>query len=190
MDLISAQVLQQYRSLWGEPDRAATFTRANREVRVFKWTPEQTGEGVTLYTTVGISDQPIGPDAPSHRAEVILGLLPEDDRIARPLGILALSSTPDDPYLFHGHTVSMPTPFWPGCPFSAFLFLNPLEAIGPPINHDGIHVHFLQAIPVFPSEIAYKTAHTPEALMALWESVTLPFWSLRRRPLPKPGSAA
>jgi len=190
MNIVSAHVLKHYQSLWGDPDRAAQFTRDDREVRVFKWTPEQTGEGVTLYTTVGISDQPIGPAAPSHRVEVILGLLPEDDRIVRPLGVLALSSTPDDPYLFHGHTVSMPTPFWPGCPFSAFLFLNPLDSIVPPLQHNGVHVHFLQAIPVYPSEVAYKAAHSPEALMALWESVTLPFWSLRRRPMPGSGSAA
>ena len=185
MQPTSAHSFQQCRELWGEPERAAKFNRGAREVRVLKWAAAQTGLGVTLYTTVGVSDEPIGPEDTTHRVELLLGLKPEDDRIARPLGVLGLSSDPSNPHLLHGHSVRNEDPFWPGCPFSAFLLAYPTEPLVPDLSINGTHIRFLSVIPVFPSEIAYKAAHSAEELLALWETVTLPFWSLERSPMPR-----
>jgi len=66
-----------------------------------------------------------------------------------------------------------------------FLVLRPVGDIIAPLELlDGVHVDFLQAIPIFESELAYKAEHGAEALLALWEAKQVPFWDSGRSPVP------
>jgi len=181
MERLSERVDRHYEARWGEPVRRAVFSDASRAVHVYKWSESQTGEGVTIYATSGLSDLSLSPAEPTHRVELFVGLRPEDDRIARPLARLALQNDPENPCLLHGHSLTLQEPFWPGCAFSAWLFLNPREPIVTDLAlGGGEHVHFLQAVPVFDSELAYRSENSLDQLLALWMSNTIPFWSLER----------
>ncbi len=73
----------------------------------------------------------------------------------------------------------------PGTDLRWFLVLRPVGDIIPPLElPDGMHVEFLQAIPIFESELAYKAAHGAEALLSLWEEEQVPFWDPGRSPVP------
>jgi hypothetical protein len=66
-----------------------------------------------------------------------------------------------------------------------FLLLRPVGDIIAPLElPDGVHVDFLQAIPIFESELAYKTKHGAEALLTLGEAEQVPFWDPGRSPMP------
>jgi hypothetical protein len=49
---------------------------------------------------------------------------------------------------------------------------------------DGTHIEFLQALPIFDSEFAFKTDHGAEALLDRWEKSRVPFWDPNRTPAP------
>ena len=57
----------------------------------------------------------------------------------------------------HGETVPANGPLWPGTAMCRFLVLRPIgEIISPLELPDGMHVEFMQAIPIFESEFAAK----------------------------------
>lgn len=83
--------------------------------------------------------------------------------------------------LDHGHTVTFPEPLWTGTGLRAFLVMRPLSDVLSTLQlDDGVHVGFLQAIPLFPSEVTFKEANGAEALMSRWESSRVQFWDLAR----------
>jgi hypothetical protein len=66
-----------------------------------------------------------------------------------------------------------------------FLVLRPLGDLIPPLElPDGLHVEFLQATPIFDSELAYKSGHGAESLLRRWEESGVPFWDPNRSPEP------
>ena len=69
---------------------------------------------------------------------------------------------------------------------SAFLVMRPSGDIISPVKlPDGLQVEFLQAIPVFESEIAFKAEHGAEALIRRWEDLGVRFWDPNRNPEPE-----
>jgi hypothetical protein len=155
------------------------FRVAGLEVEVFKWN----AEGVNLYATVGASARPMAGRDPNHRVEFFAGLLPAKDEVPSPLAALALYPTREGVALDHGHTVPADGPLWPGTDMGLFLVLRPIGDIIPPLElPGGLHVDFLQAIPIFESELAYKTEHGAEALLLRWEASRVPFWDPNRSP--------
>ena len=105
--------------------------------------------------------------------------------MASPLAALALYPTRKGVALDHGHTVPADGPLWPGTDMGRFLVLRPIGDVIPPLElPGGLHVDFLQAIPIFESELAYKTEHGPEALLRRWEGSRVPFWDPNRSPEP------
>jgi hypothetical protein len=68
----------------------------------------------------------------------------------------------------------------------AFLLLRPRAEVVPPLAvRGGPHVEFLQAIPLFASEISYKTRHGAESLLGAWEQAAVAFWDPARSLLPE-----
>ena len=166
-----------YVARWGEPSRNARFHVDGLDVEVFKWTAETNPEGVNLYATIGASVRPMAGRDPNHRLEFFVGLLPAKDDIASPLAALALYSTREGVVLDHGHTVSADGPLWSGSEMHRFLVLLPLVDIVALFElPDGLHIEFLQAIPVYDIEATYKTEHGAEALLQRWERSQVPFW--------------
>jgi len=49
---------------------------------------------------------------------------------------------------------------------------------------DGLHVIFLQVIPIYPSELEFKVKRGAEGLLRRWEKSGVPFWNPNRTPNP------
>lgn len=63
--------------------------------------------------------------------------------------------------------------------------VRPIAEIAPTLKRDnGLHVEFLQAIPVFSSELSFNKHHGAEALLQVLESKQVAFWDPRRAPEP------
>lgn len=83
----------------------------------------------------------------------------------------------------HGDTVPADGPLWPGTDMRRFLVLRPLGDIISPLElPDGMHVEFMQVIPIFESELAYKARHGATKLLEHWEESGVAFWNPGRLP--------
>jgi hypothetical protein len=183
--VITEAVEAHYLQCWGPPTRRAMFRRGGYSIEVYKWPVDATNEGVALYATAGVSQHRMEGVPPDHRVEFFVGLNPERDEIASPLAGLALFAFEERVPLGHGHTVPISKPLWPGSRMSAFLILHPVSEILPPLHAaNGIHVEFLQVIPIYESEVAYKAEHQTEGLVALWRKANIRFWNPDRSPEP------
>lgn len=183
--MILEAVRDLYVARWGEPARTANFQVGEFAVDVYKWSAETTPEGVNLYATVGASARPMVGRDPLHRTEFFTGLLPAMDAVASPLAALSLHAAREEVVVDHGHTVPADGPLWPGTQMRRFLVMRPIGDIIQPLTlADGTHIEFLQALPIFDSEFAYKTDRGAEALMERWELSQVPFWDPNRTPEP------
>lgn len=178
---ITDAVRDLYRARWNEPSRRAHFDVDELGIEILKWTADSSPEGVALYATVGASAwQQTGCDA-NHRVEFFAGLLPEQDEICSALAALGLYSVREDVALGHGHTVPGNGPLFPGAGMDAFLVMRPREGFLPTLDlSGGLHVDFLQAIPIYSSDRAFKAEHGADALMRRWEDVGVEFWDPQR----------
>lgn len=182
MTVIDA-VRDLYRVHWGGPSRQARFEVGEFNIEVLKWAADANPEGVALYATLGASARPMAGRDPNHRVEFFLGLVPERDDVASALAALGLYSAREGTALDHGHTVPADEPLWPGTEMRAFLVLRPLSDFLLPLQlPDGLHVDFLQAVPLFDTERAFKAEHGAEALLQRWEREGVPFWDPERAP--------
>ena len=182
---VPAEVRRHYEKQFGPPTRTADFVRRGDHYEVLKWAEDSTTEGVTLYATIGASRFPMDPSEPHHRFEVFTGFKPSNDDIAGSLALLAAVSRFEGKTIGHGHTVTFPEPLWPNTEMHTYLLLLQVSEVVPALRLDGgFHVEFLQAIPIYVSELAFKSAHGAEALLKSWESAQVPFWDPDRSPSP------
>jgi hypothetical protein len=178
-------VREAYTTRWGKPTRTARYKADKHAVDVLIWDAQANREGVALYATVGASSWPLAGCPPEQRIEFFTGLKPARDDIADALAGLSLYSVLEGVALHHGHTVPSAGPLWPESPMSTFLVVRARPAFLPPLElPDGLGVEFLQAIPIFETERAYKMTHGVEALMSCWEKARTPFWNPDRDPNP------
>lgn len=170
-----------YRTRWGDASRHAVFRTSSDQVEILKWGASGNGEGVDLYATLGASAVDLPGGERGHRVEYFVGLRPGEDGIASALAALGLYARREQEFVGHGHTVSSDGPLWPGTQMKSFLVLRQIGEILPAVDVlDGVHVEFLQAVPVFESERQYKIEHGVDALVGLWETAGTPFWDPNR----------
>jgi hypothetical protein len=154
-------------------------------VEIYKWNAATNGEGVDLYATLGASAEDMPGPMSGHRVEYFVRLWPGSDEIASPLAALAQFARRESETVDHGYTVPAGGPLWPGTEMNGFLVLRQVAEILPALNlPGGIHVEFLQGVPIFDSELRFKAAHGTEALLQLWGRARTPFWDPRRRAEP------
>lgn len=178
-------VRDAHRAQWGVPSRQATFRTASDQIEIFKWDAASNGLGVDLYATRGASAEDMPGAQRGHRVECFVGLQPGRDDIASALAALGLFARREQELVDHGHTVPADGPLWPGTQMSTFLVLKQIGEILPALELPaGVHVEFLQAVPMFESERRFKVAHGADALMRRWEEAGTPFWDPDRRPAP------
>ena len=176
---------EHYTRLWGQPSRTASFHLRDRSVDVWKWDADKNPEQVNIYVTLGASQEPAPGHDANHRFEFFTGLKPAQDAIAGPLAMLGFEATLNRVELGHGHSVTFPEPLWAGTQMRSFFLIRPLVEIVPTLlESDGLHIEFLQAIPVFESEVTYKAEHKAEALLDRWRAASVPFWDPNRSPVP------
>jgi hypothetical protein len=174
-----------YRARWGDPSRQAAFRTDGYQIEIYKWDAASNGQGVDLYATIGASAEEMPGAEPGHRVEYFVGLQPGRDDIASGLAALGLFARREGETVDHGHTVPADGPPWPGTEMSTFLVLRQIGEVLPALTlPNGVHVDFLQAVPVFESERRFKVAHGAEALLQRWEARGTPFWDPRRRAEP------
>jgi Suppressor of fused protein (SUFU) len=82
----------------------------------------------------------------------------------------------------HGHTVEIDEGLWPGTAMNAWLLVSPVDGIVRRLDFAGLHVEFLQAIPLFPEERTWKAVHGVESLLIAWRNEGVQFWNPRRVP--------
>jgi hypothetical protein len=159
----------------------ATFTRPlqPRSVDILKWDAEQTGEGVAVYVTCGASE--IAGDAdPSHRWEFLTGMRPPEDNCASALALLVVAVEAEG--VGHGHTFEVAEGLWPCTAMNTWLLVSQVDEIVTRLDHEDLHIEFLQAIPMYPEERTWKVVHGVEALLIAWHSGGVEFWNPQRPP--------
>lgn len=182
---IQSEVRRCYVARWGEPSREARFNVDSFSIEIYKWDESVNREGVTIYATNGASTWPIRGRAANHRLEFFVGLSPEEDGIASPLAALGLYAIRENTDVDHGHTVPAGQPLWSGTQMKSFLVMRPRIAFLAPLEVGGeVHVHFLQAIPIFESERMFNAERGIAALLDRWEKKKMPFWRADRLPEP------
>ena len=172
-----------YRGRWGEPSRRANFRTGEYEIEILKWTASANGEGVDLYATLGASAEDMPGAERGHRVEYFIGLAPGRDDIASPLAGLGLFAQRERENVDHGHTIPAGGPLWAGTEMNTLLVLRQLGEILPALTlSDGVHVEFLQVVPIFEPERRLTAEHGVDALLKRWESAQTAFWEPHRRP--------
>jgi hypothetical protein len=181
-DFLQRGSIKDYLSArWGDPTKTAEFEVQGLSIEIWKWAAEATGEGVDIYVTVGASDavlEDVGE--PRHGAEFMLGLNPGPDAVASSFAALGLYGRRNAVTVTSGDSVPSDGPLWPGTDMMAFLVLDQDEVLPPVQLPDRSHVHFLQAIPLYESELAFKRNQGAEALMNWWEHRHVSFWESGR----------
>ena len=168
-----------YEEHLGTSARRQTFRRAAAAVEVWTWDPVESGEGVWLHVSLGASAE-LGADR-HHGHEFFIGLTQDLEGVDRRLASLAGYRYETGIELGPGHGVPADNPLWPNTGMSALLVMRPREPIIPDlVLDDGRHTVFLQAIPLYRSELGYKTRRGAEALMAEFERLQVPFWGATR----------
>jgi hypothetical protein len=170
-----------YQARWGETTRKAEFRAGQYHIEVLKWDSSVNGEGVDIYATLGASVADMPGAESGHRVEYFIGLNPACDDIASALAALGLYAMRESENVDHGHTIPADGPLWSGTEMSALLVLRQFGDILPALAlPNGIHVDFLQAVPVFDSERRFKASFGTDALLQRWETMGTPFWDPRR----------
>lgn len=172
-------IFDHYRSMYGEPARKAEFKSPEGTViQVFKWDEWQTDEGVTMYATLG-ANRILGDSTES--CEFFIGMTPEADSIADALAEIALhgNGTMDIPN--SGDTTTLAYELWKGTQAKTFMFTYGDEIISPIKTESGKQIWFIQLIPLFEKELAYKKAHGEDALWEKLEATDVPYWDSTRK---------
>ena len=171
--VLRAAVQDLYRARWGKPTKVGTFVRGDKSVEVGRWDTE----GVTIYATVGGAETGSG----DHRYEVFCGLSPAQDSIAQVLASAAAYSAEQGVLLRHGDTVPLDAPPWPGSLIQRMLVVEPMAEFLDPLQlPGGLHVAFLQVIPLLDEDLDLRKTKGTAALLTSWEERRVPFWSSER----------
>lgn len=169
--------------LWREPTRIADFQTLDFSIEVFKWDANIHPEEVNFYTTVGMSNHRIFGFDPLHRIELFIGLTPSKDEIAERLAHFAYTSIRDNLQIGDNHSMTFSAPLWNNTKMDCLLLSIPnVEIVPTLLLEDGVHVSFLQMIPLFPSELEYKKANGVDDFWKSWQSREIPFWDSERLP--------
>lgn len=170
---------QYYAGRLGEPARRAEFRSPDgATIEVLKWGEHQTGEGVAMYATVGASSV-LGDDRSS--CEFFIGLTPEVDDIASALAEIALHGNGSKAVPALGDSTKLAYPLWKGTQADCCLFTDGKELL-PPFVSGGRHIEFIQLVPLFKSELAFKKQRGEHALWQEFERRGVPYWSSLRKP--------
>lgn len=173
---MEATLREHYEALWGAPSREASFRKAAATVTVLKWdATERTGD-VVVYASLG-GWKAESPAQPAHRQEYVLGLLPELDDSAATFALLGGRGAD---LLGDGDSLQVEGGLWAGTGMDSWLLAEPRSPLVPELVHDGLHVRWLQAVPLYPSERTWKVVNGAARLWAAWEAAGVRFWDPRR----------
>jgi hypothetical protein len=181
--MIFDRVRAHYEGLWGEPSREAEFTFDEASYEVYEWDAETHPGEANVYATNGASSHVLA--SKRHRVEIFIALRPAADDAALTAAMAASHPHRMKTELGEGHTILFEEPVWPGTTMRSLLFTRPLHPLIPHLElGDGAHVEFLQALPLFDSELAVKKTEGAESLLARWRAAGVRFWDPARAACP------
>lgn len=173
------EITNYYIEKYGSPARTAEFvSKDGIEIKIYKWTAEQTKEGVSIYSTMGansrLSDK-------AFACEFFIGLTPDADDIAGALAEVALHGSRGSQPPKNGDSITLSHPLWDGTNARSFLFTDGDEIL-PPLQLKDKLITFIQLVPLFDSELNYKKDNGEQKLWAAFEAKKTPYWCSNREP--------
>lgn len=171
--------------LFGEPWHTARYRTGDRSIRVFAWTPEQTGQGVYIFATLGAH---AGVGNPDQGCEFFFGLTSCPEGLPDSLAEVALDGNGTDRIPQSGDTITLAFDLWQGTRARAYMFTDGGDEIIPPLEIGELRLDFIQLVPLFSEEVDFKTRRGEAALWQAFERVQLPYWDASRSPLRAAGA--
>jgi hypothetical protein len=166
-----------YERKYGVPSRSAKFVAPTGEVvEVLKWTEQKTGEGVTIYATLG-SSFVLGDS--DRTCEFFIGLTPDADDVVAALAEVALDGNGTKNIPGVGDSITLAYPLWKGTEMRSFLFTDGHELI-PSLTETVQRIDFIKLVPLFSSELEFKRQFGDKALWEKFESMAIPYWDPHR----------
>lgn len=166
-----------YTALFGAPETRNMYKTKTHSFEVLSWTPQQTGEDVYLFATLG-AFAVMGTRA--HRCEFFFGLTEAPAGLADSLAEVALDGNGTRDIPSAGDTVTLAFPLWEGTQARSYLFTDGGDEIIPALQAEGSTVEFIQLVPLFADELAYKKAHGEPALWQHFEENEVAYWDPTR----------
>ena len=166
-----------YTGKYGQPSRISEYvSREGPRILVYKWDEEKTNEGVTMYATDGASEV-LGTGERS--CEFFLGLTPAVDDIVEALAEVAMDGNGTGQIPSSGDSITLAFDLWRGTQMRSFLFTDGSELI-PSHLETSKRIDFIQLVPLFASELEFKSAHGEAALWERFKAKTVPYWDSTR----------
>lgn len=142
-------------------------------------------EGITAYSTVGLSDAPLMDDGQEYpaRLEIIGACRTEFEEYASALSTSAFNIINSQEFCYPGRVFpDVLTMYNKSLPMQHFMFVNPfLWDDGPETLHlPDKTVAFLHAVPISESELQYARAQGTDALEELFVDHQIDTFDLRR----------
>lgn len=168
-----------YDRRYGKPAEEKTFRTQTHSFSVLTFSPDQTGEGVFLFTTIGAS-QILG--TAQHSCEFFFGLTGAPRGLADSLAEIALDGNGTGGVPQFGDTTTLAFELWEGTTARSYLFTDGGEEIIPPLSSKGAVIDFVQLVPVFPGELELKKAEGEAALWEVFQEKEVAYWDACRPP--------
>lgn len=168
----SVAIRNYYSELYGEPSREAEFLApSGKKIEVLKWGAEATGEEVSIYATIGASDED-----QEISSEFFIGLSPEEDSIVFALAEIALHGNGTSTMPKSGDSITLSSDVWKNTHLTSFLFTEGSEIIAPLDGRES-KVCFVQLVPLYSQELEYKKKNGEEALWQMFEEKSVEYWN-------------
>lgn len=170
-------IAAHYASLFGAAETRHVYKTKTHSFEVLCWSPQQTGEDVYIFATVG-AFATMG--LAIHRCEFFFGLTGQPPGVPGALAEVALDGNGTGGIPSSGDTITLAFDLWEGTGARSFMFTDGGEAIIPPLRKGDVAVDFVQLVPLYADEVAYKKAHGQAALWQHFEANQVAYWDPHR----------
>lgn len=154
-------------------------------VDVLMWLPNKTDLDVVMYASQGAYAWLKGNE---YLCEFFIGLTRDSigvaEEIATAMAEVAAEGIGQRIAPQPGDSIMLPDPLWQGTLMDSFLITDGDELIAP-LDAGAVAkkpVRFLQLVPLFGRELAYKQEHGEDAMWDAFEKLEVPYWDAFRSP--------
>lgn len=166
-----------YASLYGEPIERRIYKTQTHSFEVLAWSPQQTGEDVFIFATVGAY---ASMGTTTEMCEFFFGLTSAPNGLADSLAEVALDGNGTGKIPSSGDTITLAFELWENTQAQSYMFTDGGDEIIPQLKRNGAIVDFIQLVPMFAKEIDYKKKHGEAALWETFEDRQVAYWDAGR----------
>ncbi|WP_285248847.1 suppressor of fused domain protein [Pseudarthrobacter sp. efr-133-R2A-89] len=165
-------------AIGAEPIFHEMNTRTGRRMGVFEWPAGTTRLGVHLYASAGAGHY--GEAHHGHAVELFTGVKPGGQDVLEAFSTMALNVRDAGTVPQHGVFVAGDWKIIKGRGFTGWVLTERPDDFMPQLDLPGVHVVFLDALPVFPEEADYRHGNRSDDLFDIWEAEEVKSWDLNR----------